>query len=334
VLVQQAEGPANDTYYLAEGYSSVLQSHTDSRLLYNALHAARVEYEMPENVVSLTQHYEQQLGGVASSLHILVAEDNETNQQVLRGILEGVGHTVSITSDGLAAIDAIEMTDPGFDLMIFDLNMPQMGGLEAMKMARFMEIDRHVPTIILTADATAEALRRCEEAGADAYLTKPVESRRLLETIAGLCRDMSAGGANKHAVEEGSGHLVVPASSDILIDENVLQGLLRLGSGIEFFEELVASFGRDVKNLIKMMRRAVSELDYPVLQDSAHAMRGSASEFGACRLVHLCIRIRELKPYDMTSAKPAGLLEEVEQTFDSSRLLLDEFARRRREASR
>jgi HPt (histidine-containing phosphotransfer) domain-containing protein len=114
----------------------------------------------------------------------------------------------------------------------------------------------------------------------------------------------------------------------------VLQGLLRLGSGIEFFEELVASFGRDVKNLIKMMRRAVSELDYPVLQDSAHAMRGSASEFGACRLVHLCIRIRELKPYDMTTAKPAGLLEEVEQTFDSSRLLLDEFARRRREASR
>lgn len=334
VLVQQEEGPAKDTYYLAEGYSSVLQSHTDSRLLYNALHAARVEYEMPENVVSLTQHYEQQLGGVASSLHILVAEDNETNQQVLRGILEGVGHTVSITSDGLAAIDAIEMTDPGFDLMIFDLNMPQMGGLEAMKMARFMEIDRHVPTIILTADATAEALHRCEEAGADAYLTKPVESRRLLETIAGLCRDMSAGGANKHTVEADSGHLGVPASSDILIDENVLQGLLRLGSGIEFFEELVASFGRDVKNLIKMMRRAVSELDYPVLQDSAHAMRGSASEFGACRLVHLCIRIRELKPYDMTSAKPAGLLEEVEQTFYSSRLLLDEFARRRREASR
>ena len=333
VLVQQ-DGQSNEAYYLGEGYSSVLQSHPDNRLLYNALHAARVEYEMPENVVSLTQHYEQQLGGLASSLHILVAEDNETNQQVLRGILEGVGHTVSITSDGLAAIDAIEMTDPGFDLMIFDLNMPHMGGLEAMKMARFMEIDRHVPTIILTADATAEALRRCEEAGADAYLTKPVESRRLLETIARLCREAAAGDSSRHAVAEGSVHRRVPAGSDILIDENVLQGLLRLGSGIEFFEELVASFGRDVNNLIKKMRRAVSELDYPVLQDSAHAMRGSASEFGACRLVNLCIRIRELKPYDMPGKKPAALLEEVEQTFDSSRLMLDEFARRRREASR
>ena len=333
VLVQQ-DGQTNDAYYLGEGYSSVLQPHPDSRLLYNALHAARIEHEMPENVVSLTQHYEQQLGGLASSLHILVAEDNETNQQVLRGILEGIGHTVSITSDGLAAIDAVETTDPGFDLMIFDLNMPQMGGLEAMKMARFMEIDRHVPTIILTADATAEALHRCKEAGADAYLTKPVESRRLLETIARLCRDEAAGDSRKHYVEGDSADRRVAAGSEILIDENVLQGLLRLGTGIEFFEELVASFGRDVKNLIKKMSRAVSELDYPVLQDSAHAMRGSASEFGACRLVNLCIKIRELKPYDMTSAKPAALLEEIEQAFDSSRLMLDEFARQRREASR
>jgi len=332
VLVQQ-EGEAGDAYYLAEGYSSVLQSHPDSRLLYNALHAARVEHKMPENVISLTQHYEQQLGGFARSLNILVADDNETNQQVLRGILEGVGHIVSITSDGIAAIDAVEMNDSDFDLMIFDLNMPQMGGLEAMKMARFMDLDRHVPTIILTADATTEALRRCEEAGADAYLTKPVESRRLLEAIARLCRKETTDVTRELSAADKSAGVRDPANDEILIDEKVLQGLLRLGSGIEFFEELVASFGRDVKNLIKNMRRAVSELDYPALQDGAHALRGSAGEFGANRMVNLCIRIKELKPYDMTGEKPAALLEDVEQTFDSSRIMLDEFARQRREAS-
>lgn len=333
VLVQQ-DGQADDDYFLGIGYSSVLHSHPDNRLLYNALHAARVEHKMPENVVSLTQHYEQQLGGLARSLRILVAEDNETNQQVLRGILEGVGHVVSLTTDGLAALDAIEMSDAGFDLMIFDLNMPQMGGLEAMKMARFMDLDRHVPTIILTADATKEALRRCDEAGAEAYLTKPVESRRLLETIARLCRDDVAGAMKKQTAGHGVSDQRDISGKDILIDENVLQGLLRLGSGIEFFEELVASFGRDVKNLIKRMRRAVSELDYPALQDSAHALRGSASEFGAYRMVNLCINIKELKPYDMSTKKPAALLEEVEQAFISSSIILDEFARTRREASR
>ena len=333
VLIQKA-GQAEDAYYLDEGYSSVLQPHPDSRLLYNALHAARVEHKMPENVISLTQHYEQQLGGLARSLNILVAEDNETNQQVLRGILEGVGHVVSMTSDGLAAIDTIEVSDPGFDLMIFDLNMPKMGGLEAMKMARFMELDRHVPTIILTADATEEALVRCEEAGADAYLTKPVESRRLLEAIARLCRAETTGVTRKLTAGDDSARVRDPADGEILIDESVLQGLLSLDSGIEFFEELVASFGRDVKNLIKNMHRAVSELDYPLLQDSAHALRGSASEFGAYRMVNLCISIKELKPYDMSTIKPAALLEAVEQTFDSSRIMLDEFARRRREASR
>ena len=209
-----------------------------------------------------------------------------------------------------------------------------MGGLEAMKMARFMDLDRHVPTIILTADATAEALRRCEEAGADAYLTKPVESRRLLEAIARLCREEAADVTRELSAADKSARVRDPADDEILIDEKVLQGLLRLGSGIDFFEELVASFGRDVKNLIKNMRRAVSELDYPALQDGAHALRGSAGEFGANRMVNLCIRIKELKPYDMTGEKPAALLEDVEQTFDSSRIMLDEFARQRREANR
>jgi len=331
VLLQHYD-ESNDLYYLGEGYSSVLHGIPDSRLLYNALHAARAEHAIPDNVVSLTDHYEQQLDGQASQLHILVAEDNLTNQQVLRGILEGVGHEVTVVPDGVAAVDSIEDFESGYDLMLFDMNMPEMGGLEAMKIARFMEIDRHVPVIILTADATEEALKRCEKEGADAYLTKPVESRRLLETIARLSSKKVSRVVAEPALTEFSKHNRVPMQRDILVDEKVLKGLLRLGSGIDFFEELVASFGRDAEQLLKKMRRAVSEHDYPALQDAAHALRGSASEFGAYRLVNLCLEIKQMKPFEMTTKIPTVLLDDIQLTFDNSRLMLIEFARQRREA--
>ena len=332
LVLLQYQNDSNDAFYLGEGYSSVLHGIPDSRLLYNALHAARAEHAIADNIVSLTDHYERQLDGQASQLKILVAEDNETNQQVLRGILEGVGHEVTIVSNGIAAIDAIEATTPGYDLMLFDLNMPEMGGLDAMKVARYMEIDRHVPVIILTADATEEALKRCEKEGADAYLTKPVESRRLLEKIAQLSRSASSEPVAEPVLLGATQSGRVPMQDEILVDEKVLKGLLSLGSGIEFFEELVESFSRDAEQMIKKMRRAVSEHDFPALQDAAHALRGSASEFGAYRLVKLCLEIKQMKPFEMTTQIPTVLLEDIQQAFDTSQLMLNEFARQRREA--
>lgn len=332
LVLLKYQNDSTDAYYLNEGYSSVLHGIPNSRLLYNALHAARAEHAVSENVVSLTDHYERHLEGKASQLNILVAEDNETNQQVLRGILEGVGHDVTVVPDGVAAVDAIEEFAPGFDLMVFDLNMPEMGGLEAMKVARFMEIDRHVPVIILTADATEEALKRCESEGADAYLTKPVESRRLLEMIARLSLKHAGEAVTETELQQTTQRDRTPSQEEILVDEKVLKGLLRLGSGIEFFEELVASFGRDGEQLVLKMRRAVSEHDYPALQDAAHALRGSASEFGAYRLVNNCLEIKKMKPFEMGTNIPSVLLEDIQQTFSNSRLMLNEFARQRREA--
>ncbi|MEA1890368.1 MAG: ATP-binding protein [Pseudomonadota bacterium] len=332
LVLLQHQDDASDFYYLGEGYSSVLCAVPESRLLYNALHAARAEHAVPDNVVSLTEHYERQLDGQASRLHILIAEDNETNQQVLRGILEGVGHEVTIVSNGVAAVDAIEEFEPGYDLMLFDKNMPEMGGLEAMKVSRFMDLERHVPVIILTADATQAALKRCEEEGADAYLTKPVETRKLLETIARLSRSDSSRAAHESVLTGADQDRREGIHDELLVDEKVLSGLLRLGSGIEFFDELVASFERDAEQMLKKMRRAVSEHDYPSLQDAAHALRGSAGEFGAYKLVKLCEEVKQLKPFEMVAERPAALVREIQQILDSSQLMLVEFARQRRQA--
>ena len=116
---------------------------------------------------------------------ILIAEDNRINQKVIRKILERVGHDVTIVDNGEAALDALEQGT--FDLVLMDVNMPVMNGIEATKLYRFTELGRgHTPIVALTADATVEAAERCREAGMDGCLTKPIEPAKLVEMIEGL----------------------------------------------------------------------------------------------------------------------------------------------------
>ncbi|HDZ78886.1 MAG TPA: Hpt domain-containing protein, partial [Gammaproteobacteria bacterium] len=158
------------------------------------------------------------------------------------------------------------------------------------------------------------------------------QSHKLLETIARLSSMEASGMVVESVLTDTDQDHTAPMQEYHLVDEKVLSRLLRLGSGIEFFEELVTSFGHDAEQLLKKMRRAVSEHDYPALQDSAHALRGSASEFGAYQLVNLCIEIKQLKPFEMTANRPTELLGEIQHTFDNSRLMMIKFARHRREA--
>ena len=118
----------------------------------------------------------------AKPLKILVAEDNPGNVKVLKGVLEGAGHEVEITTDGEAALSALERTR--FDIALLDINMPEVNGYEVTKLYRVGHIGEwRLPIVALTADATSETERLCREAGMDAVLIKPVEATQLLTTL-------------------------------------------------------------------------------------------------------------------------------------------------------
>jgi len=116
-------------------------------------------------------------------LRILVAEDNPINQKVIEKMLERGGHAPSIVSDGLEALEA--MRHESFDLVLLDLHMPMMGGIETARLYRQETPpgSRHLPIVALTADATREAREECAVAGIDALITKPIDLRTLLECI-------------------------------------------------------------------------------------------------------------------------------------------------------
>jgi CheY-like chemotaxis protein len=128
-------------------------------------------------------------------LRILVAEDNPVNQKVARGILTRLGHDVEVVDDGHRALE--ELARSSFDLVLMDVQMPRMGGLEATRCIRAPDSavkDPSVPIIALTAHAMKGDRDRCLEAGMDDYVTKPVRPDVLAEAVA---RWTKGGGARQ-----------------------------------------------------------------------------------------------------------------------------------------
>jgi len=225
---------AQDAQLIRAGYASVLRTPVNSTLLFNAIHAV-VSHDMPPNVVSLAQHFQAQAGH-APRLRILVAEDNPVNQRVIRGLLEHAGHQTFLAQDGEEALDMLESADQPYHLAIIDMHMPQLSGPEVVQRWRFMEKGR-LPIIMLTADARAEAQLTCEDAGADAFLTKPVNSRELVDVIARLAGQPAESCA-----------ATPPRSAQVdELEESVLDDLAKLGG------------------------RPSSRICWPVLQKTANA---------------------------------------------------------------
>jgi len=323
VAAEKADGEA----LLQAGYSTVLTTPINKTLLFNALHAAGSEYERHENVVSLAEHFRQRSN--ARNLRVLVAEDNETNQKVLRGILERAGHTAFIVADGEEALDRLEEGADAYDLVILDVNMPGRSGLDVLKAYRFMDTQAAVPVIMLTADATPEAISACTRAGADAYLTKPVNARMLLDTIARFAPGRPEG-------ERGGTQPPAEAQSQELpkegVDEESLRRLERLGGGPAFLRDIAEGFFRDGQAIMAELHMAVDQQDYPRFQDAIHALHGSASELGGVRLIQLCKEARCLKPYDFSASGPAALVASINDAFNQMRTCLLEYINRQQDA--
>ncbi len=120
-----------------------------------------------------------------SDLHVLVAEDNPVNQKVIRMLLERLGHRVSLVADGREAL--LRSAEPDIDIVLMDVQMPEMDGLEATSAIRARESadgTRHLPVVALTARAMREDVEACMDAGMDGFVSKPLSRDRLVKAMA------------------------------------------------------------------------------------------------------------------------------------------------------
>jgi two-component system sensor histidine kinase RpfC len=222
-------------------------------------------------------------------LHILVADDQPANRIVLQRLLERAGHRLIFAEDGEATLDQLEIHSP--DMVIVDLNMPGLNGLDVIRQARVMQAGmQHTPIVVLSADATVESLKEAERAGAYAYLTKPIVVARLLDTISRVAANEAfAAPQIVQPAAEGtaSAAIVEPAQS-------VLQELASMNFGGEFLGEFVEQCLRDIGRTLPQLRKAAADGDWDAMRDAAHAMRGVAENIGATPLVQRCRKIMKM----------------------------------------
>jgi CheY-like chemotaxis protein len=133
-------------------------------------------------------------------LRLLVAEDNSVNQKLIRRVLEKRGHSVAVASNGLEALACL--ADQRFDMLLLDLQMPELDGMEVCKRIRAVEKDTgaHLPIVALTAHAMNSDRETCLHAGMDGYLSKPIQ----MEELAAALRTVSPNRAATPRPEPGA----------------------------------------------------------------------------------------------------------------------------------
>ena len=301
------------------GYSSVLHSPINESLLFNAIHEACVGKQISSGVPSLADYHKEKEGG--NTLRILVAEDNEVNQTVIRALLERMGHEACIVDDGDEALDMLSEREGEFDLAVLDMNMPNLSGLDVLKAYRFMETEGRLPIIMLSANALPESIAECIEAGADEYLTKPIETQKLVEALDKISQPQ----------KEGDGGGVVQTFPPLkeqmewrYINVEPLEELKGFASRDSFIQELLGKFINSGKKHIDALSDAASENDGVSFQNVIHTLKGSAGTVGATSIYQICDEL-EQRQHDLNSGVMEAQATVLAELFDKSCKEFDQY---------
>ena len=217
---------------------------------------------------------------------ILLVEDNLINQQVALGILQILGYSVSVVSNGREALDAC--TQGTFDLILMDCHMPEMDGFEATKAIRARELAsnyRRVPIIALTANAMAHDREECLSAGMDDHLSKPFNTQTLQAMLARwMASRESAGMQRTELVEKAS-------DNDAgVLDRRVLDELARVTTNgrPELLANVIDLYLVESPKLLLKLSQAAKAGDAPEIVRMAHSLKSSSANVGAMALSRYC----------------------------------------------
>jgi CheY-like chemotaxis protein len=255
------------------------------------------------------------------ALRVLVAEDNVVNQRVAVGLLSRRGHHVSVVDNGREALDALAGGD--FDLILMDVQMPEMDGLEATREIRARESDtgRHLRIVAMTAYAMKGDRERCFAAGMDGYLSKPIDPAMLYAILEG-----DAEAIDPRMLPDPDPARPLPIDSD--------QFMRRLGGDEQLFMDVIQLFLHDCPLRLAAIKEAVDERDPEKIRSTAHALKGAAANLSAAGLFEAAAVLERIGAEARVNAAEAGwrrlsaeaaevmdVLRECEQSGSSGPLL-------------
>jgi two-component system sensor histidine kinase RpfC len=316
ILICPDNHQGNAQLMLAAGFSAVLHLPLQESLLFNAMHLASVTHHA-HDVVSISELVQRKQ--VNQSLNILLAEDNKVNQEVIGEILRQVNYNVHIVEDGEQALDALAGDDE-YDLVLLDMNMPKVSGLDVLKQFRFMDTSASTPVLMLSADALPETIKECMEAGANDYLTKPVSLTSLLESVSQFT-----------TADNNVSEILQPDSNESwtedewVLDTGILDeftGLIKSADKLEACIQLLEKAGHQH---VSNMKEFANNGDMQGLLKVVHAYKGSAGTLGLVKVTSLCQVIEDSCNGVVDLAEIQSTVDLMEDAFKQGCIALHEY---------
>ena len=259
-------------------------------------------------------------------LRILLAEDNEINQQIAVELLQAVGAKVDVANHGREAVEKLFKNGNAnaYDLILMDLQMPEMDGYQATTKIRSDQRFVQLPIIAMTAHATTEERQRCLDAGMNDHVSKPIDPSLLYETLSRFYKQAQS--AQTVEIEKPPAKL--KESEDEIPNVEGLDtkdGLMRVGGNKKLYLKLLQQFVDQQASAADEIANAVQANDFPLAERTAHTVKGVAGNLGA----------RELEQIGATLEKAIAAkssTSEIEKARTNLASVLNQFVARLRAA--
>jgi len=267
-----------------------------------------------------TERGESTLAHVAGA-HLLLVEDNDLNQEVAKALLEGAGLLVDLATNGQQAADMVQAHD--YDLVLMDVQMPGMDGLEATRLIRASQQRSDLPIIAMTANAMASDREDCLRAGMNDHVAKPINPARLFDTLWQWLRPRpglggAVGGQASPAITS-----VAAAPLPALPGIDVSAGLSRMMGRQDVYLNLLRKFAANYRHAAEHSRTALAQGDRDHALRLAHTVKGLAGNIGALVLQETARQLEvALKQPDASVGIP-GLVDEFDQALQTVIQTLD-----------
>jgi PAS domain S-box-containing protein len=264
-------------------------------------------------------------------LRILIAEDNQVNQQLALQLLERMGYRADVAGNGLEAIDALRRQN--YDVVFMDVQMPEMDGLTATRRICEEWSPASRPRIVaMTANAMQGDREKCLSAGMDDYMSKPIRVQELIESLL-QCQPRLLNPkleaevhSNTLLLEEAlpngdMGYISPPPPPPLnpqeALDTEVLQAFRNMmgASASQFLTQLIDVYLEDTPNLLQLIGIAVNHQDAAAMQQAAHTLKSSSASLGAMTFSKLCEEL-EIMANSGTTAGAREIMLQIESEYD------------------
>ncbi len=211
---------------------------------------------------------------------VLLAEDNEINQQIAVELLEGAGVAVDVASTGREVLERLECSPQGYDAVLMDLQMPDMDGLEATRRLRADPRFAALPVIAMTAHAMVEERERCLAAGMVDHIAKPIEPQAMFRTLARWAKGRAGAGIPKRRAG-------ADAELPVVDGLDATAGLRRVGGNRDLYLRLLRRFAEGQAGAARRVREALAAGERATAEREAHTVKGVAANLGLAALSDL-----------------------------------------------